>query len=103
MRILMKISIPVEKGNETIKDGTLGSKIQAIMEEQKPEAAYFAAHDGLRTGFVVVNVDDASQIPALAEPWFLAFDANVELHPAMTAEDLGKAGPAIEAAVKKYG
>ncbi len=102
MRILLKVSIPVEKGNETIRDGTLGSKIQAIMEEQKPEAAYFAEDNGRRTGFLVVNIDDASQIPALAEPWFLAFNAHVELHPAMTPEDLGKDGPAIEAAVKKF-
>jgi hypothetical protein len=45
---------------------------------------------------------DASQIPAIAEPWFLAFNAHVEMHPVMVPEDLAKAGPAIEQAVKKY-
>ena len=103
MRFLLNISIPVEKGNATIKDGTLGTKIQSILEEQKPEAVYFFEDNGRRTAIVVVNIDEPSQLPAIAEPWWLAFDAKLEAHPAMTPEDLGKAGPAIEAAVKKYG
>jgi hypothetical protein len=45
---------------------------------------------------------DASQIPAIAEPWFLAFNANVEIHPVMVPDDLMKARPAIEQAVRKY-
>ena len=48
-------------------------------------------------------MQNASQIPAIAEPWFLAFNASLELHPAMTPDDLAKAGSAIENAVKKYG
>jgi hypothetical protein len=103
MRILLKVSIPVEIGNAKIKDGSLAKTMQSILEEQKPEAAYFVEDNGTRTGFIVVNIDDASQIPAIAEPWFLAFNAGVELRPAMVAEDLMKAGPAIEQAVKKYG
>ncbi|PKB72751.1 MAG: hypothetical protein BZY75_05405 [SAR202 cluster bacterium Io17-Chloro-G7] len=102
MRILMKINIPNAEGNATIKDGSLGPKIHAILEDLKPEAAYFAEDNGQRTGFIVVNIDDSSQIPSIAEPWFLAFNARVEIHPCMSAEDLEKAGPSIEAAVKKY-
>ena len=52
---------------------------------------------------LVVDLQDASQIPAIAEPWFIGFNAAVEFHPAMVAKDLEKAGPAIEKAVKKYG
>ena len=103
MRFLLKISIPVEVGNARIKDGSLPQTIQSILEEQKPEAAYFAEDNGQRTAFIVVNLDDPSEIPAVAEPWFLAFNAGVEFHPAMTPEDLAKAGPSIEAAVEKYG
>jgi hypothetical protein len=47
-------------------------------------------------------MQDASQIPAIAEPWFLAFNASVEIHPVMIPDDLAKAGGAIENAVKKY-
>ena len=103
MRCLLKISIPVEVGNARIKDGTLPKTIQSILQDQKPEAAYFAEDNGRRTGFVFVNVPEPSDIPRLAEPWFLALDASVEFHPAMTVEDLVKAGPAIEAAARKYG
>ena len=38
----------------------------------------------------------------MAEPWFLAFNASVEIHPVMIPDDLAKAGGAIENAVKKY-
>ena len=48
-------------------------------------------------------MEDASQIPAIAEPWFLAFNASIEIHPVMVPDDLAEAGGAIEQAVKKYG
>ena len=103
MRFLIKVSIPIEKGNATIKDGSLPKIIQSILEEQKPEAAYFGPDNGTRTGFIFVDAQDPSQLAAIAEPWFLAFDARVEFLPMMNAEDLMKAGPAIESAVSKYG
>ena len=52
--------------------------------------------------FAQLDMQDASQIPAIVEPWFLAFNASIEIHPVMVPEDLGRAGSAIEAAVKKY-
>jgi len=102
MRILMKIELPVEAANAAAKKGMLGSTIQSILEEQKPEAAYFTEMNGRRCGIIVVNLDDASKIPALAEPWFLAFNANIELGPAMIPADLAKAGADIERIAKKF-
>jgi hypothetical protein len=102
MRFLFKISFPVEAGNQSAKkDGF--KAIQSILEQQKPEAAYFVAQDGKRTGILIVNLDNASDIPAVAEPWFLALNAAIEVTPAMVPEDLQKAAPAIEQAVKQYG
>lgn len=103
MRFIVKARMDVEVANALARAGTLGSTIQSIVEELKPEAAYFVADEGQRTAILIVNMDDPSQIPALAEPWFLAFNAEIEAAPAMVAEDLAKAGPAIEAAAKKYG
>ena len=102
MRFLLKVNIPVAAGNAAAKTGTLGSTIQSILAEVKPECAYFTDDHGQRTGFLVVEKQDASQIPAIVEPWFLAFNASVELHPVMVPADLAKASGAIEKAVKTY-
>jgi hypothetical protein len=39
-----------------------------------------------------VDVKEASRIPAFAEPWFLQFNAGVELRPTMIARDLAASG-----------
>ncbi len=94
--------MPVESGNAAISDGSLPTTIESILADLKPEAAYFAEDNGKRTGFIFFDLKDPSQIPAVAEPWFLAFNAHVELRPAMNLEDLKKARPGIDKAVKNY-
>ncbi len=103
MRFIVKARMDVEAANALARAGKLGSTIQSILEDLKPEAAYFVADEGQRTAILIINMEDTSQIPAIAEPWFLAFNADIEATPAMVAEDLEKAGPAIEQAVKKFG
>src|ERR1700730_16127945 len=104
MRMLLRVSIPVETGNAAIKAGTLSSTIERILADLKPEAAYFLADDsGQRSGSIVFDMKDASQIPGIAEPWFLAFNATVSLRPVMNPQDLAKAGPSIGKAAKQYG
>ena len=103
MRTLMRVSIPVAAGNAAAKAGTLGSTVEKILADLKPEAAYFYADDsGNRCGSVVFDMQDASQIPAAAEPWFLAFNAQVTFRPVMTPADLAKGAAGIDAAVKKF-
>ena len=103
MRMLLKVNIPVEAGNKAAREGTLGKTIQQILQAQRPEAAYFVAENGQRCGFLMVNLESASKIPALAEPWFLAFNAAIELHPLMTPEDLQTASADIESCARTYG
>lgn len=100
MRFLMKITMPLEPFNSYVSDGSIGAKMGKVMGEIKPEAAYFTALTGTRGAILIVNMDNTSQIPALAEPWFLLFNANVEVLPAMTAEDLANAG--LEGLGKKW-
>jgi hypothetical protein len=103
MRMMLKVSIPVERGNDAIRKGTLGSTLEKILVELKPEAAYFAEDNGLRTGYIFFDMQESSQLTAIAEPFFLAFNAQLTVRPAMTLQDLAKGGPAIEKAVKQYG
>jgi hypothetical protein len=103
MRMMFKVSFPVESGNAAAQNGTLGSTIQRILADLKPEAAYFTEDNGERSGFIFFDMTDSSQLPAIAEPWFLAFNARLTVRPAMTPQDLAKAAPGIEAAVKAYG
>ena len=102
MRIMLKVNIPVEAGNCAAVDGKLGETIQTILEDQKPDAVYFAEEHGERTAYLFLHLAESSEIPKYTEPWFLAFNAAVEIHPVMVPEDLAKAAPDIAGAVKKY-
>ena len=102
MRMMMRVSIPVETGNDAVANGTLGTTIQQILAGMKPEAAYFAEDNGERTGYIFFDMQDSSELPAVAEPWFLAFDANLTVKPAMTPDDLAKGMPGMQRAVEAY-
>jgi hypothetical protein len=102
MRMMMQLSIPVEAGNRAARTGAFGPSFQKILEALKPEAAYFTTRaSGERGGFI--DLKDTSQIPAVAEPFFLAFNARVTFSPVMNAQDLANAMPGIEKAVKEHG
>ena len=90
MRMMLKVTIPVEAGNTTIRDGSLPKTLQGVMQSLKPEAAYFLAEDGLRTAMIFFDMKDASQIPAIVEPLFMGVNAAVTLTPVMNSADLEK-------------
>jgi hypothetical protein len=103
MRMMLQIAIPVEAGNQAARAGAFGAPFQKLLESLKPEAAYFTTGPtGERGGFVVFDMKDTSELPAIAEPFFLAYNARVTFSPVMNAQDLAKAGPGIEKAVKAY-
>jgi hypothetical protein len=95
------ISIPNEPFNTFVRDGSAGQKLGRILDEVKPEAIYFTEKDGARGGFMIVDLSDPSMIPALAEPWFLTFNAQVKFRIVMTPADLQKAG--LDDLGKKWG
>jgi len=92
MRMLLHAKIPHEKFNAAVRDGSAGKKIKRILEETRPEAVYFTEYEGRRGAIMIVDVADPSKIPSFAEPWFLLFNADVELHAVMTPEEIGRAG-----------
>jgi hypothetical protein len=101
--MLLKVTIPVEAGNAAVRNGTFGPKIQQILADLKPEAAYFSEDGGQRTGYVFFDMKDSSQLPASAEPWFLAFNASLTVRPSMTPQDLADGMPGMSQAVKNFG
>ena len=103
MRMLLKATMDTEAANEAARAGTLGKTIESIVADLKPEAADFVAIDGKRTALIFFDMQDPSELPRVAEPWFLAFNASLEVQPAMVAADLEKAGPSIREAVQRYG
>lgn len=92
MRMLLNIRIPHEPFNTAIKAGTAASTMGRILEETKPEAAYFTEQNGTRSAVLIVNVESPSQIPSLSEPWFLSFNADCEFRIVMSPDDLKEAG-----------
>jgi hypothetical protein len=91
MRFVLHVSFAVDKFNAAVRDGSAGEKLGRILEELKPEAAYFCADDGKRGGFLIIDMKDVSEMPRYAEPFFLYFDATCKFLPAMTPQDIQKA------------
>lgn len=88
MRVMLKFTLPVEKGNEAFKDGGLAKTLESIMTDLKPEAAYFASLDGNRGGMIFFNLSKPSQIVEVVEPFFLNLNAETEIVPVMNPDDL---------------
>jgi hypothetical protein len=81
----------------------LGTTIKGILDDLKPGAAYFAEDNGERTGYIFFDMKEPSQLAAIAEPWFLAFNARLTVRPAMNLQDLAAGAPGIGRAVKTHG
>ncbi len=90
MRVMARITMPTEAGNEAIKNGTLGATMQRAEAQWKPEGMYFTTFDGRRTAYMVFDLPDSSDMPTFAEPFFDGLNADVQLAPVMNVEDLQK-------------
>ena len=91
MRMLLHVTIPNKPFNEAVREGTAGAIMGRILEETKPEAVYFTEENGSRCALLVVDVDNPSRVPVLAEPWYLNFNASCEFRIVMTPDDLKNA------------
>lgn len=100
MRMMMLIQMPLEPFNAMVKNGTAGPTMMKILDDVKPEAAYFSEREGKRGGILIVDISKPSDVPRLSEPWFLKFHASVEFRICMKPEDLGQAD--LEGLGKKW-
>ena len=83
MRMMLTVQMDTERTNKAIASGKLGGIMKATVERLKPEAAYFGAQDGRRTGFFVFDLAEASDIPSLVEPLFQELDVRIDVIPVM--------------------
>ncbi len=88
MRLMLKFSIPVERGNEAVADGSIGKAIETLVADTGAEAAYFTMIDGERGGYVFFEEDDQANLTRYNEPMFAALDAHIEIVPVQTLDDL---------------
>jgi hypothetical protein len=89
---MFRVQFPLEPFNTLVREGTIGETVQRLMASTKPEAAYFVEIDGGRGAVMIVNLDKASDVPKIAEPWMLTLNAKINFSICMTPDDLGKAG-----------
>ena len=94
MRMMLHVVMPIETANAAIRAGQFGPFIQKVLGDLKPEAAFFTETNGARSGYIFFDMKDSSQLPAIAEPWFLALNATLTVKPAMTPQELGGAAGA---------
>ncbi|WP_405949599.1 hypothetical protein OG588_27265 [Streptomyces prunicolor] len=90
MRMMLKASMDTEKGNEAIRNGTLGKLMEESLEQIKPEAAYFTADGGKRTAYLFFDLEDPSDIPSISEPFFLNLGAELTYTPVMNPEEVAQ-------------
>ncbi len=100
MRMLIHVKMPHKEFNVYVKDGSIGRKMKQILDDIKPEAVYFTEYDGRRGLIMIADVAGPSAVPAIAEPWFLLFNAAVEFHIVMSPDELEKAG--LDKLAKKW-
>jgi hypothetical protein len=101
--MMVKFRFPVENGNEVIRTGKMATVMQRIVDELKPEAAYFFPEGGERAGLLVFDMRESSQVAEVAERFFFGLHASVEMIPVMAAEDLQKGLAGVETIVKNFG
>jgi hypothetical protein len=88
MRVLMTVGLDTEKANQAAQANTLGKTIESAIGALKPEAAYFGSLHGKRTGFIVFDLADPSDLPSIAEPLFQELGAEIDLTPVMSVSDV---------------
>jgi hypothetical protein len=101
MRMMMLVDCPLEPFNTMVRNGSAGPTMMKILDDINPEAAYFGEREGKRGGILIVDVASPSDVPRLAEPWFLKFHASVEFRVCMLPQDLAAAN--LESLGKKWG
>jgi hypothetical protein len=103
MRIMLKFTFDAEGGNELLQSGRINELLQHIMEDLKPEAAYFYPENGQRSGHFIIDAQDSADLVRVCEPFWFALKADIELVPVMSGEDMQKGLGGLSDILQRYG
>jgi hypothetical protein len=85
---MIRISMDTEASNKVVKEGQIAKLVQQTVELLKPEASYFTSDHGRRTAYFFCDLKESNLLPSIAEPWFQATNALIDVLPAMNSEEL---------------
>ena len=88
MRVLAIVRVDTEAGSEALRNGILPKLLDHVMSQVQPEVVYFGPLDGMRTMFLVFDLEDPSRMPPLLEPLFSTLKAKIQLTPVMKLDEL---------------
>ncbi|MEU3400408.1 hypothetical protein ACFY9C_06610 [Streptomyces filamentosus] len=95
MRMLLKVEMDTAASNEAIREGSIQGLMQEAVGRIRPEAAYFTVENGCRTGYFFFDLAETSDLPAIAEPFFMRLGARIHYSPVMNSDELAKGLAAI--------
>jgi hypothetical protein len=90
MKFLLRLHFPAEHGNKMLQDPNFLQKLEGILNQIKPEAAYFAPVEGERGIYMIVNLSSADMIATIGEPLWMTLNCKMDLTPVMELSDLKK-------------
>jgi hypothetical protein len=103
MRMMVKFTFGAEGGNEILRSGKINTLLQQVMEDLKPEAAYFYAENGQRSGHFIIDSQDAVDLVRVCEPLWFGLKADVAMIPVMNAEDIQTGLGELQGIIQRYG
>jgi hypothetical protein len=86
MRFLMKIAIPTTTENAAVSNPKFNEELRALFLKLGAQATYSNTLDGRRFDYVLVDLDDVTQITAVAEPVFRFLKVKPEFLPEVTPQ-----------------
>jgi hypothetical protein len=87
MRMMMRVSVPIEAATKAVQDGSMKTILQAQLEKLRPESVYFFADDDVRTALLFIDVKEESDMLVIADPFFQGLNARIRFTPVMNGQD----------------
>ncbi|MER6215765.1 MULTISPECIES: hypothetical protein [unclassified Streptomyces] len=95
MRVMLRAHLDTAASNEGVQTGALVQSMRKFIERVRPEAAYFGLHEGVRSCWIVFDLQESAELPLLTWDLFSRFHAEIEVTPVTTGDELAETLTAI--------